>query len=94
MNLPRLFLHRRDDPGVAMPRIQGTEAGDEIQEQITVNVLDHRSLRALDDDGIRAHPEAEGSAAFRLPETFKFLASFRAGVGNHKFRRFQEKPSS
>ena len=77
-----------------MPRIQGTEAGDEIQEQIPVDVLDHRSLRALDHDGLRTHPEAEGGAAFRLPEALKFLASFRTWVGNHEFRRFQKKPSS
>ena len=77
-----------------MTCVQGPEAGHEIQKQIAVDVLDHRSLRALDNDGFRTHPEAEGGTAFRLPEAIKLLSGFGAGVGDHEFRRVQGKSSS
>ena len=76
-----------------MTRVQGSKTGDKIQEQIAINILNYRSLRALDDDSVGAHPEAESCAALGVPEAFKFLAGFGAGMGNHKFRRFQCKPS-
>ena len=65
---------------MAMARIQGTKTRDKIQKQIAVNVLDDRPLRTLHDDSFGAHPEAEGRAALRVPEAFKFLASFGAGM--------------
>ncbi|MCY3824000.1 MAG: hypothetical protein OXG62_09050 [Nitrospinae bacterium] len=76
-----------------MTSVQGSKTGDKIQKQIAINILNYRPLRTFDNDSFGAHTEAEGSAALRFPETFKLLAGFGAGMGNHKFRRFQCKPS-
>ncbi len=52
--LAGLVLDGGDDLGMAVPRRGDGDAGGEIEEEVAVDVLDHRAAAALDDQGINA----------------------------------------